>query len=204
MTGAPATTTAVVETHPVRLNAAALLDASDDLAELLVETVRGGSSLGFLADLDRATAAAWWRGLAPSVADGTLAVWVVRGEGPGARRVVGTVGVAFTDKPNGRHRAEIIKLMVHPSARGRGLARALLDAAERAAAEAGVTLLVLDTETGSPAETVYRKAGWTVAGTIPDYAADPTGTLHPTTLFYKRLGTDRARVAAEPTRAARQ
>ncbi|MFK4070329.1 GNAT family N-acetyltransferase [Streptomyces sp. NPDC029674] len=202
MTGAPATTTTATETHLVRLDAAALLDASDDLAELLVETVRGGSSVGFLADLDRATAAAWWRGLAPAVTDRTLAIWVVRAEGHGARCVAGTVGVAFTDKPNGRHRAEVTKLMVHPSARGQGLARALLDAAERAAAEAGVTLLVLDTETGSPAETVYGKAGWTAAGTIPDYAADPTGTLHPTTLFYKRLGADR--VDTEPDRAARQ
>ncbi len=166
-----------------RIDAARFPDYAGGLAELLVDTVRGGASLGFLAGLERAEAAAWWRGLAPAVESGGLAVWTAHD----GTRVTGTVGVAFVDKPNGRHRAEITKLMVHPSARGRGLARRLLAAAEEAAADAGVTLLVLDTETGSPAETLYGKAGWTRAGTIPDYATDPAGTLHPTTLFYKRL-----------------
>ncbi|MFJ2768482.1 GNAT family N-acetyltransferase [Streptomyces sp. NPDC087300] len=168
-----------------RLTADQLLSCADDLADLLVETVRGGASLGFLAGLDRTAAAAWWRGLAPEVAGGRLAVWAARD----TERVTGTVGVAFVDKPNGRHRAEIIKLMVHPGARGQGLARALLTAAEEAAVDTGVTLLVLDTETHSPAETLYGKAGWTRAGTIPDYATDPAGGLHATTLFYKKLGT---------------
>lgn len=166
-----------------RLDAARLLDRADGLAGLLVDTVRGGASLGFLAGLERAEAAAWWRGLAGAVESGGLAVWAAHD----GTRVTGTVGVAFVDKPNGRHRAEITKLMVHPSARGRGLARALLATAEEAAADAGVTLLVLDTETGNPAESLYGGAGWTRAGTIPDYATDPAGTLHPTTLFYKRL-----------------
>ncbi|MEU7577293.1 GNAT family N-acetyltransferase [Streptomyces sp. NPDC041068] len=155
------------------------------MADLLLDTVRGGASLGFLADLDRATAAAWWRGLDTAVADGRLAVWAARDD---AGRVTGTVSVAFVDRPNGRHRAEIIKLMVHRSARGQGLARALLTTAEEAAADAGVTLMVLDTETGSPAEYLYEKAGWTRSGIIPDYALDPSGTLQPTTFFYKKLG----------------
>ncbi|MEU6993980.1 GNAT family N-acetyltransferase [Streptomyces sp. NPDC046465] len=204
----PATRTGV--TLVTRLDSEQLRASADSLADLLVDTVRGGNSLGFLADLDRATAAAWWHGLGPAVGEGRLAVWVVRGEGTDAGRVTGTdagrvtgtVGVAFVDKPNGRHRAEIVKLMVHPSARGQGLARALLTVAEEAAAQAGVTLLVLDTETGSPAETFYRKAGWTRSGTIPDYATDPAGTPRPTTLFHKRLGA--GRTGAEPADAARQ
>ncbi|MGW7065287.1 N-acetyltransferase family protein [Streptomyces sp. NPDC054855] len=169
---------------PTRLSADQLREAADDLATLLADVVDGGSSLGFLAPLDRTAAADWWRSLAPAVADGRLAIWVVRDAG----RVTGTVTVGFVDKPNGRHRAEILKLMVHGSARGRGLARTLLATAERAAADAGVTLLVLDTETGSPAESLYRNGGWTAAGVIPDYAADPAGALHPTTLFFKKVG----------------
>jgi ribosomal protein S18 acetylase RimI-like enzyme len=82
----------------------------------------------------------------------------------------------------------VAKLIVHRDARGRGLGRQLLSLAEEAAAKAGATLLLLDTQTGSAAEALYRKAGWTAAGVIPDYAADPTGVLHPTTLFYKALG----------------
>ncbi|GAA2898638.1 hypothetical protein GCM10010524_33400 [Streptomyces mexicanus] len=103
-------------------------------------------------------------------------------------RVTGTVSLAYPDKPNSRHRAELVKLMVHPRARGQGLGRRLLTTAEDAAATAGVTLLHLDTETGSPAEHLYRTAGWTRAGVIPDYAASPLGELRPTTLFFKRLG----------------
>lgn len=57
-----------------------------------------------------------------------------------------------------------------------------------AAAATGITLLHLDTGTGSPAEHLYRSAGWTRAGTIPDYALSPAGELRSTTLYYKRLG----------------
>ncbi|MEV6953081.1 GNAT family N-acetyltransferase [Streptomyces sp. NPDC051183] len=165
------------------LDAAALTAHRDELAELLLAVVDGGSSLGFLAGLDHAGAAAWWDSLLPAVEDGSLALWVSRTGGDG--RIDGTVSWYRESKPNGRHRAELRKLMVHPAARGRGTARALLAEAERAAALAGVVLLFLDTETGSGAEHVYRSAGWTEVGTIPDYATDPAGRLHPTTLFYK-------------------
>ncbi|MFJ3617192.1 GNAT family N-acetyltransferase [Streptomyces iakyrus] len=153
------------------------------MAELLICTVNGGASVGFLAPLARAQALAWWRERAADVAAGRLAVWAA----PDGDRVLGTVGLAFPDKANSRHRAEIVKLMVHPDARGRGLGRGLLTTAEDAAAAAGITLLHLDTETGSPAERLYRSAGWTPAGAIPDYAADPGGVLRPTTIYYKHV-----------------
>ncbi|MGR4878550.1 GNAT family N-acetyltransferase [Streptomyces sp. LARHCF249] len=165
-----------------RLSAAGLRAHRDQLAALLLDVVDGGSSLGFLAGLDHQTAAAWWDSLLPAVEDGSLALWISRTDDG---RVDGTVSWYRESKPNGRHRAELRKLMVHPAARGRGTARALLAEAEAAAAGAGVVLLFLDTETGSGAERVYRSAGWTEVGTIPDYATDPDGRLHPTTLFYK-------------------
>ncbi|WP_369179991.1 GNAT family N-acetyltransferase [Streptomyces mutabilis] len=156
----------------------------DRLAGLLTDTVEGGASVGFLAPLGHAEAVAWWRGRAADVAAGRLAVWVARD----GERVTGTVSLALPDKPNSRHRAELVKLMVAREARGRGLGHGLLATAEEAAAAAGITLLHLDTETGSPAEHLYRSAGWTRAGTIPDYAADPGGELRPTTLYFKRVG----------------
>ncbi|MGW5282991.1 N-acetyltransferase family protein [Streptomyces collinus] len=157
---------------------------SDGLALLLADTVAGGASVGFLAPLTPAAADAWWRERADAVAAGRLQVWVAE---DGAGRPAGTVGLAMPDKPNSRHRAELVKLMVHRRARGAGLGRLLLATAEQAAAADGLTLLHLDTETGSPAERLYRSAGWTRAGTIPDYAANPVGELCPTTLYYKRL-----------------
>ncbi|MEU1511324.1 GNAT family N-acetyltransferase [Streptomyces sp. NPDC005811] len=166
-----------------RLAGADLRHAAEELAVLLVDTVAGGASIGFLAPLDTAEALAWWRERAEGADAGRLAVWAAYD----TDRVVGTVSLAFPDKPNSRHRAELVKLMVHRDARGKGLGRALLTTAERAALAAGVTLLHLDTETDSPAERLYGTAGWTRAGVIPDYAADPAGVLRPTTLYYKRL-----------------
>ncbi|MFF1409163.1 GNAT family N-acetyltransferase [Streptomyces sp. NPDC058289] len=163
-------------------DAAALTAHREELAALLLAVVRAGSSIGFLADLDHREAAAWWDSLRPAVEEGSLALWVSRGPDG---RVDGTVSWSRETKPNGRHRAEVRKLMVHPGARGRGTGRALLAEAEAAAARAGVVLLFLDTESGSAAERVYRAAGWTEAGSIPDYAADPAGRLVATTLYYK-------------------
>ncbi|CAL9646956.1 Acetyltransferase [Streptomyces sp. enrichment culture] len=173
----------------IRPNADQLEEWTGGLGDLLADTVDGGASVGFLAPLDRARAVAWWRERSSAVADGRLVVWVAYEE-PG--RVLGTVGLALPDKPNSRHRAELVKLMVHRTARGRGLGRRLLTVAEEEAAARGVTLLHLDTETDSPAERLYRSAGWTPVGAIPDYAADPGGVLRPTTIYYKRLGAGAA------------
>ncbi|MEU7718899.1 GNAT family N-acetyltransferase [Streptomyces tibetensis] len=167
----------------IRLDEARLREHVETLADLLCDTVNGGASVGFLAPLTRVEALAWWEERAADVAAGRLAVWAVcEGE-----RVLGTVSLAFPGKTNSRHRAELVKLMVHRTARGRGLGRGLLAGAEAEAAAAGVGLLHLDTETGSPAERLYRSAGWIPIGAIPDYAADPGGVLRPTTIYYKHI-----------------
>ncbi|MFC9126411.1 GNAT family N-acetyltransferase [Streptomyces sp. NPDC057099] len=166
-----------------RLGEAQLAADIGKLADLLAATVDTGASVGFLAPLDRAEALAWWAERAADVAAGRLVVWAAYD----GDRVQGTVSLAFPGKANSRHRAELVKLMVDPDARGRGLGRRLLATAEDAAAAAGVTLLHLDTETGSPAERLYRSAGWTAIGAIPDYAASPDGVLRPTTIYYKRI-----------------
>ncbi|MCD0481102.1 GNAT family N-acetyltransferase [Streptacidiphilus sp. ASG 303] len=166
-----------------RLSADGFRSSVPDLAVLLADAVASGSSLGFLAPFGPDAAAAWWRTRLDAVADGSLAVWAARGTGG----VLGTVGLALEEKPNGRHRAEVVKLMVRSDARGLGLGRALLATAERAAARAGAGLLLLDTETGSPAEHLYLAAGWTRYGVVPAYAADPAGVLRDCSFFYKRL-----------------
>jgi GNAT superfamily N-acetyltransferase len=167
-----------------RLSSAELIGSAKELAAVLVDAVEDGASVGFLKPVDLDTAVTWWEGLSAAVSKGTLIVWTAHIGG----RIRGTVQLKLEQTPNGRHRAEVAKLMVHRDARGHGLGRQLLALAEQTAAEAGATLLLLDTQTGSTAEALYRKAGWTEAGVIPDYAADPTGVLYPTTLFYKAVG----------------
>ncbi|MET9620690.1 GNAT family N-acetyltransferase [Streptomyces sp. NPDC006464] len=170
-----------------RLPAARIREhAADGLAALLVDAVDGGASLGFLAPLDPAEAVGWWLAVAEETERGARTVWTAHGPGD---VVLGAVTLVRGDKANGRHRGEIARLIVHRAARGQGLGGRLLAAAEEHAAGEGLTLLVLDTQTDSPAERLYRRAGWTAAGTIPDFAADPAGTLRPTTLYYKQLGT---------------
>lgn len=151
------------------------------LAAVLADVVAGGASVGFRLPFGPEEALAWWRTRRDAVADGTLQVWVADNDD----RIVGTISLALVTKPNGVHRAEIVKVMVHRDARGRGLGRALLAAAEQSAAEQGLTLLLLDTVTGSDAERLYEKAGWTRLGVVPGYAADPDGKLEASTFFYK-------------------
>ncbi|MFD3451381.1 GNAT family N-acetyltransferase [Streptomyces sp. NPDC058691] len=165
------------------LSAGQLAGAAPGLAALLVDAVAGGASLGFLAPFGQEEALRWWLGRGTAVAEGRLTVWAARD----AEGVTGTVSLFREEKANGRHRAEVVKLMVHRRARGRGLGRTLLGAAERAAAAGGATLLLLDTETGSPAEHLYRSAGWTSYGVVPGHATDPAGVPRPTTFFFKSL-----------------
>jgi ribosomal protein S18 acetylase RimI-like enzyme len=166
-----------------RLSADEFRSSVKILADILVDTVVSGSSLGFVAPFDQDAAAAWWQTRQAAVADGSLIVWAAHGPDG----IAGTVSLVLERKPNGSHRGEIVKLMVHRDARGQGLGRALLTTAEQAAVQARATLLLLDTETGSAAEHLYHSAGWTRYGIVPGYAADPAGTLQDCSFFYKLL-----------------
>ena len=165
------------------LSAADYEGAIPGLADLLVDAVDGGASVNFLAGVDAGAAGEWWRARVEAVADGTISPFVAfDGE-----RVIGSVLLIRSRNPNSPHRAEIVKVIVHRSVRRRGLATALMSAAETTARAEGRWLLVLDTESGSPAEAFYRSAGWRESGTIPDYALLTDGTLSPATFFWKDL-----------------
>ena len=88
---------------------------------------------------------------------------------------------------NGRHRAEISKLIVDPDGRRLGIGRALMTAAEALARREGRKLLVLDTRTGDVAEKLYAGLGFRKTGEIPDYVVSETGALESTTVMYKQL-----------------
>ncbi|HEY0206598.1 MAG TPA: GNAT family N-acetyltransferase [Acetobacteraceae bacterium] len=170
-----------------RLDAAGMAGRLDDLAAVLVDAVAHGASVNFLAGITQEQAAAFWRGQMPGVADGGKRL-LVAGDGG---RLVGTLLLTLAQQPNAPHRAEVGKMLVLSSARRRGLGRGLLAAAENMAREAGRTLLVLDTETGSAGDLLYRSCGWTECGRVPEHAFRPDGRLAETTLFYKTLGPHR-------------
>ena len=136
----------------------------DDLTELLVSCVAQGASLGFHAPLAADAARDWWAGVPR---DGVILL-VAEQEG----RIVGTVQLQPAESENGAHRGEVAKLLVHPSWRRQGIARALMMALEDEARAAGKTLLVLDTREGDPSNDLYRALGYREAGRIPGWARD--------------------------------
>jgi len=102
--------------------------------------------------------------------------------------LAGTVTLLLDCPPNQPHRAEIAKLMTRLSHRGRGVAMALMRAAEALAVARGRRLLVLDTATDGGASRLYERLGFTLTGEIPDYALKPHGGLTGTLIYWKRIG----------------
>jgi ribosomal protein S18 acetylase RimI-like enzyme len=154
------------------------------LIELLRDSVHSGASVGFLATLTPDENAAYWRDTVGEV-EGGRRMLLVADTTSGA--LAGSVQLSLTLKENGRHRASVEKLLVHTRYRGLGLARRLMSAVEKEAAAAGVTLLILDTEVASLADTIYPRLGYIRVGEIPSYAASPDGSLHATAFYYKKL-----------------
>jgi len=159
--------------------------AVEDLAEVLHACVLDGASVGFVLPFTLAEARAFWLGQRSAVLASDKCLLVAR---DGAR-IVGTATLITAMPPNGRHRGEIAKVLVHPAARRRGIARLLMEAAEALARAAGKRTLVLDTA-GAAAEHLYRALGWHEAGRIPAYALNVRGVPEPTIYMFKELPAD--------------
>ncbi|MFU9138209.1 GNAT family N-acetyltransferase [Erwinia tasmaniensis] len=156
--------------------------AQAELCNVLSACVAQGASVGFVS-LDPEPMRHFWLGVIASLNSGDLQLLVARQAG----RVVATVILVLAMMPNGAHRAEIAKLLVHPQARRRGIARQLLSRAEQLARQACRTLLVLDTRSGDVAEQLYLTQGWKISGQIPEYALSIDGVPEATTVMYKCL-----------------
>jgi ribosomal protein S18 acetylase RimI-like enzyme len=169
-----------------RAHAANQLDADlDMLAEVLHAVVHQGAGVSFVVPFTTTDARRFWiEQVVPGVLAGSRKVLVARLGG----RIAGTVQLDLNTPPNQIHRAEVLKLLVHPSARRRGIARALMLAIEHTARAERRTLLTLDTWTGQAAERLYQSLGYVTVGVIPRYARGSlTPELEPTTFMYKEL-----------------
>ncbi|HEX4502604.1 MAG TPA: GNAT family N-acetyltransferase [Scandinavium sp.] len=172
-------------TSPVRLISLShhdILQRLPELADILVDCVNGGASVSFMQPFHPDKAIAFWQKVAQSVASNervVLAAELADGQ------LVGTVQL-ITDLPeNQPHRAEVAKLLVHSRGRRQGIARLLMDALEQEAMRLSKSVLVLDTATGSGAESFYQRCGWQKAGEIPRFALMPDGAMTATSVFYK-------------------
>ncbi len=165
-----------------RLDAAAAASAIPRLTGILTACVAEGADLPFLPPLAPETARAFWQSIAKQVAAGTcclLAAWA-------GGVLAGSVTLAFAQGQNESHRAGVETLMVHPTARRRGLGRALMRCAEQEVAAAGRSLLVLNTRAGQSAEALFRTIGWQEAGRIPGFTLTPDGSPAEAVVFWKR------------------
>jgi ribosomal protein S18 acetylase RimI-like enzyme len=166
-----------------RLGPTELRAQLDGLAAVLFDCVAGGASVSYLAPFSHEEARAAFEAVAVEVEQGRrlLLAAFARDE------LVGTVQVVLAMPPNQPHRAEIAKLLVHRSARRRGIAQLLMEQAEREARAEGKTLLVLDAVTGDSAERLYQRLGWTKVGVIPGYALYPDRRPCDTTILWKAV-----------------
>jgi len=153
------------------------------LAEILTDCVNDGASVGFMAPCEWQGFIPYWNRVFNEVERGDTALLVAEHRD----EIVGTVQLGLSQMPNQPHRADLKKLLIHRKARGLGLARKLMEAAEEEARNKRKTLICLDTATGSPAEAIYTHLGWERVGVIPNYALYPDGSPCATTLFYKGL-----------------
>ena len=153
------------------------------LCDVLIDCVEGGASVNFMWPMTRPKAEAYWQGVAEALARGERALVIAedaRGE------ILGTAQAVWAPQENQPHRADISKMLVRRSARRHGIGALVLAAAERAALEAGRTLLVLDTASAE-AERLYERGGWQRVGAVPKYALLPDGPFCSTVIFYKDL-----------------
>jgi ribosomal protein S18 acetylase RimI-like enzyme len=149
------------------------------LADLLVAVVDDGASIGFHPPLARKDADAYWQTVL-----GPQRVLLLAEDD---ERIVGSAQLYLEPRQNGRHRAEVAKVMVHPSARRRGIASALMRRLHETAREHRRTLLILDTREGDPSNDLYRAFGYVEVGKIPGYVTDGNGNLEATVIYYKQL-----------------
>jgi len=153
------------------------------LSEMLIAAVANGGSVSFMHPLLPELANAFWEeALAAAARGDRIILGALDGD-----LLVGTVTLLLDLPPNQPHRAEIAKMMTKVSHRHRGIATALMRAAERLAIERGRTLLVLDTAVDDGASGLYEGLGFNLTGVIPDYALKPRGGLTGTMIYWKRL-----------------
>jgi ribosomal protein S18 acetylase RimI-like enzyme len=149
----------------------------DEFSELLKQVVDDGASIGFLPPLNLSAAKKYWE----NVIGPEVILFAARLN----NKLAGSVQLHLCTKENGKHRAEIAKLLTHPLYRKKGIGKALMQKAEERAILEGRSLLVLDTREGDPSNSLYTSLGYHQAGRIPDYAQSQNGKLDATIIYYK-------------------
>ena len=152
------------------------------LTELLMDAVQSGASVGFVQPLEQPEARTYWQGVIAELERDLRVLLIAELNG----RTLGTGQLILESRANASHRAEVSKVLVHSTARQRGIGRELMQALEREALSRGRTLLHLDTRAGDHSEALYKAVGYTLIGGIPNWARHPAhDTLEANAIYYK-------------------
>jgi ribosomal protein S18 acetylase RimI-like enzyme len=159
----------------------------DDLCEATEAAIEVGGGFGWLKPPRRHLLESYWKGVL-LVPERQLFVArlddVIAGSAQLTRPPRNNEAQAFS--------ASLQSVFVAPWARGHGLGRALVEAVERAAREAGAAVLNLDVRaTQEAAIRLYEALGYERWGTHPCYAR-VNGAIVPGHYYYKRLGESAA------------
>jgi GNAT superfamily N-acetyltransferase len=155
----------------------------DALARVLADCVEGGASVGYMAPFSLEDARAVYETYVRDAEQGRRIILGAFLDG----QLIGTAQLVLGLPPNQPHRADVARVLVHRSARRRGIAQRLMDQLEQEARAEGKTLLVLDAVTGGDAARLYDRMGWNTVGVIPGFALYPDGRLCDTTYFWKTV-----------------
>ncbi|KAI0547692.1 acyl-CoA N-acyltransferase [Xylaria curta] len=146
----------------------------------------------FLPPVDNNKLLAHWREMIHEVSAGTRLIVIQLDESEPRSAAEGgeLKGVVMLRMPQTRthiHQGHLEKLMVHPSYRQRGAAKAMIQFLEVEAVNRRKKLIMLSTEVGSPAAKMYPKLGYVEYGTVPGCSIglfrDPVDDV----FFYKQL-----------------
>jgi len=153
------------------------------LVSVLRETVNGTDPLGFMPPITAGQAREYWLSLRPELYAGSRVLLAAFAE----RRLIGSAQLRLPTSPNGLHRAEVQKVFVGDTRRGRGVGRILMDALHDAARQHGRHLLLLNTRRGGRAEEFYKRLGYREIGVVPGYSLGPGGERYDSTALYHQL-----------------
>jgi len=144
---------------------APLLDA---VHRVVGAVMRLGGAVGWVDVPDRAETAGWLAGIAAEVKAGRTRMALLELDG----RVAALGRWTRYAKDTVAVNAEVLQVMVHPDARGRGLARRLVAALVEDARAKRVETLTLDVRGNNHAAmALYESLGFEVYGRLPDFVA---------------------------------
>ncbi|KAF7291726.1 N-acetyltransferase domain-containing protein [Mycena chlorophos] len=161
----------------------ALIPAITSIHIACIET--DGTISTFAPPLNRERMERWWTGKLEDVRDGSRVIFLAFDAAE--NDLVGFVVLHRPMLETGPFKASVEKLMVSPAHRRLGIGRKLMERLETDAKALGQTL-ILDTDEGSAAESLYTTLGYNILGVIPEHGISPLdGSLKGSTFFWKRL-----------------